>query len=179
MECYLSAGWNAFLQVLPPAAALFAAWCALRLALTRGKMTPVDAAMFPWLLSLLVILELTGILDGQFDAARLLDGVSVSVQLFEDGLKPVALLNIALFVPYGFCSPLAFRRLRRHWGYGLLIGAALSAGVEILQLFVGRYAQLDDVMMNTIGAFLGYALFRAADRLRTARRCSPARCGGA
>jgi glycopeptide antibiotics resistance protein len=64
--------------------------------------------------------------------------------------------NILLFVPFG-----ATLRLR---GFGIgkaaLTALALSGGLEIAQLFFvpGRTTSVDDVLLNTLGATLGYAL---------------------
>lgn len=75
--------------------------------------------------------------------------------------------NILLFIPFGFfCAwvfPVAGRLLSC-----TLWGAALSLGIECLQLITERgYFQIDDVLTNTIGAFIGYLvywLFRKINR---------------
>jgi glycopeptide antibiotics resistance protein len=67
--------------------------------------------------------------------------------------------NVLLFVPLGLLLPLRARALDG-WARILLAGAAVSAAVEILQfgLGMGRTAAVDDVLTNTAGAGLGYAL---------------------
>ncbi len=80
-----------------------------------------------------------------------------------------AVLNIVLFLPFGFILP-CFIRCVRGWG-GLLmvmIYAALgSMLIEFLQLFtqLGLF-QSDDIIMNTCGAMIGYILFSFFDFLR-------------
>lgn len=74
--------------------------------------------------------------------------------------------NVAGFLPFGFILPLIIHRMRS----GLLItlmGFGLSATVEIIQLFtkVGSF-DVDDLILNTVGAALGYLLFFICDHLR-------------
>ena len=71
---------------------------------------------------------------------------------------PIGLLNnagnVALFVPLGF---LAVRATGRR-GSAIAAAAAFSAGIEFVQYFIGRSADVDDVLLNTAGAALGVAL---------------------
>jgi VanZ family protein len=61
--------------------------------------------------------------------------------------------NVALYIPFGLA--LAARRVR--FGAISLIAAALSASIEVLQLYVvpGRYPAGLDIITNTAGAQLG------------------------
>ena len=62
--------------------------------------------------------------------------------------------NIFLFLPFGYLFALSHPRR----GYALLvaIAAAISLSAESLQvLSPARYASATDVVVNTIGAFLG------------------------
>ncbi len=68
--------------------------------------------------------------------------------------------NIVMFVPLGFLLPLLVRKLR---SAGSLICrvAIISAAIEILQLPTRvRATDVDDIILNVIGAVLGYAVFR-------------------
>ena len=64
--------------------------------------------------------------------------------------------NLALFIPVGMA--LALHR----WGRGstLLASAVLAIGAEVMQFATGngRVAQVDDVIVNTFGAFIGWVL---------------------
>lgn len=66
--------------------------------------------------------------------------------------------NILLFCPIGFCLPL-------FWGFSekqtLLLGFSLSLFIEICQLFQPRSSDVDDLILNTLGVFLGLLLFKA------------------
>ena len=74
--------------------------------------------------------------------------------------------NVIGFIPYGFILPVICRK----WRNGFLIvlsGFCLSLCVESIQLVtkVGCF-DVDDMILNTLGAALGYAGFAACDYLR-------------
>ena len=69
--------------------------------------------------------------------------------------------NLAGFLPLGYLLPLA-RDRPTTFGMTALAGAALSAAIEVTQYQGGmRLADVDDVLLNTVGTALGYALLRA------------------
>ena len=66
--------------------------------------------------------------------------------------------NVALFFPLGMLLPLVWPRAR-FWN-GMLIAIALSSSIELIQFFSTawggfRSADVNDVILNTFGAFLG------------------------
>ena len=74
--------------------------------------------------------------------------------------------NVALFVPLGFLLPFAVGTCRRLWVV-LAIAAATSVSIEGLQLVLpGHATDVDDVILNTIGAAVGYLAFSMIDRQR-------------
>ena len=73
-------------------------------------------------------------------------------------------LNIGMFVPLGILLPMVFPRLRRFWRTALVV-LLTTAAIETLQYFMGRSADIDDVIMNFAGGVLGYALFVLLRRL--------------
>ena len=70
--------------------------------------------------------------------------------------------NIVMFLPFGFFPALLFRNYG--WRKALLAGFCVTAFIEITQLFVGRAFDIDDLMLNTLGAFCGFALQKALGR---------------
>jgi len=67
---------------------------------------------------------------------------------FRDGAS-----NLVLYVPLGFASAIVFGR---RWWAAPLLGLALSASVEMLQLYdAARTCSMWDVICNTAGAALG------------------------
>ncbi|WP_053913333.1 VanZ family protein [Streptomyces sp. TP-A0875] len=81
--------------------------------------------------------------------------------------------NIIMFLPLGFLLPLLRPRisLRRT----VLVSAIASLSIESLQLLQyiafanGRAVDINDVIANTLGGLLGYALLRAAQRTTSTR----------
>ena len=87
------------------------------------------------------------------------------------GERDLALLlksfaNVLLFVPFGAALGLYDVSLRA----ALLAGVALSGAIEIAQFTVvpGRTSSVDDLVLNTVGAVLGYLLVSSFGR-RTCR----------
>ncbi|MBO4604740.1 MAG: VanZ family protein [Clostridiales bacterium] len=77
-----------------------------------------------------------------------------SVARFEE-----ILLNILLFVPFGFLLPTMAKCFRKMIVTGLL-GFAVSILIETVQFFTGLgIFDADDLLNNTIGALAGYILF--------------------
>ena len=66
-------------------------------------------------------------------------------------------LNILLFVPLGFILPLLWKEFRSRRAM-CLTGFLLSLGIELAQLLNYRVSDVDDLIMNTLGTFLGYEL---------------------
>ncbi len=68
--------------------------------------------------------------------------------------------NILLFVPFGFFTALRFRK-NYNVKIVVLIGLFLSVIIECIQIWItNRWTDIDDVILNTIGAYLGVALMR-------------------
>lgn len=65
--------------------------------------------------------------------------------------------NIGMFSPIGFCVPLLWRG--KKWYHAVLAGGLFSASIEFVQVFVGRVSDVDDVMLNTAGALVGFLLY--------------------
>lgn len=69
--------------------------------------------------------------------------------------------NIVLFVPLGLLLPILFSRLQRPWPM-IWRGAAISIAIELAQLVTrARAVDIDDVILNTLGGAIGFAVYRA------------------
>lgn len=66
------------------------------------------------------------------------------------------ILNIIMFMPLGFLLPLIWSDYRRP-AKTVLVGFALSLTIEICQMFDSRVTDIDDLIMNTLGAAFGFA----------------------
>ncbi|MFZ4895319.1 VanZ family protein [Plantibacter sp. Mn2098] len=84
--------------------------------------------------------------------------------------------NIAMFVPIGLFFLLLFGR--RRWWLAILIGGALTIGIETSQLFLpGRVSDVRDLLSNTTGAVLGVLIglvltARSSRRMRLTARAA-------
>jgi len=73
--------------------------------------------------------------------------------------------NIILFVPFGFLLPFKFKNISS-LSKGCLLGMAFSILIEIVQLSMpNRWTDVDDVILNTLGAGVGYSLFTILSRV--------------
>jgi glycopeptide antibiotics resistance protein len=86
----------------------------------------------------------------------------------DDGLSRFEMRQILgnLLLPLGIYGPIGSARLRSVVAVGLL-AAAVSTLIELAQLAVAtaygfpvRVADVDDVLLNTLGALAGYAMWR-------------------
>ncbi len=100
-----------------------------------------------------------------FDAARVFPfriNVRPFVRLYDYAYKRDLWLNVigncALFIPSGIVIPIIYKKLDsfiKTVGVGFL----LSLTIEILQLpFAVRASDVDDLIMNTAGVIVGYAI---------------------
>jgi len=65
------------------------------------------------------------------------------------------ILNIVLFMPLGFLLPCIWEEYRSFKKI-IFMGLAVSAGIELLQIFTFRVTDIDDLLSNTTGAAAGY-----------------------
>ena len=70
--------------------------------------------------------------------------------------------NVCLFMPLGGLLPCAIKPLRKGAWKTVLLCLALSLCIEIAQFFVGRVADMDDLICNTLGGVFGRALYTVA-----------------
>lgn len=118
---------------------------------------------------LLAILNTTGIIEsilvGNFSSNSIVNRTAyIDFDVFADGLSLATILNIILFTPFDFLSIMVFKRFVP----GILMGFSLSVSIEFLQLFTGRFVQLEDILMNTYGIVIGclfaFIVFKLQDK---------------
>jgi len=66
--------------------------------------------------------------------------------------------NIGMFLPIGFCVSLLWRKPT--WWRAVLVGLICSCSIEFIQIFALRRTDVDDVLLNTLGALLGHIMYR-------------------
>ncbi|WP_430790448.1 VanZ family protein [Actinoplanes sp. G11-F43] len=80
-----------------------------------------------------------------------------------------AVMNIVIFVPVGMLVPLLVARAS--WWRVVGVGAFFSLAIEVSQFVTahllggGHIADVNDLLSNTVGGALGFALFSAALRV--------------
>lgn len=67
--------------------------------------------------------------------------------------------NVCLFMPLGALLPCVFLPLREHAWETILLCLLLTLSIETAQFFIGRVADMDDVICNTLGGVFGRALY--------------------
>ena len=80
---------------------------------------------------------------------------------FRQNMDPLkdALLNMAIFIPIGFCSSVFLRYPK--WLKILLLSISLSCTIELSQFLLSRgWCDTNDVMNNSIGGLIGYYIYR-------------------
>lgn len=126
----------------------------------RGGKAPVaklPVAAFVIYLSLMLIITF---LSRESGGSEGFDLELFSTWGINDRNNAFVIENILLFVPYGFFGCLACKRCGRFL-HCLALGAATSLCIETMQLITGRgIFQIDDILTNTLGAAIGYLLYR-------------------
>lgn len=111
-------------------------------------------------------MDFARVFEGGRDAPRLVP-LQTTLGELRAGAWPVlyhTLGNLAWFVPLG--ALLGMRRART----ALAAGAVFSAGIELLQyVFRTGVTDVDDVLLNALGARIGWALFQLWRRARERR----------
>lgn len=81
--------------------------------------------------------------------------------------------NMIMFMPFGFFPALVGDKPR--WWKGLLTGLCVSCFIELVQLFIGRSSDINDILLNSFGALCGFwaywPLSRLAPRLIVKFKC--------
>ncbi len=69
--------------------------------------------------------------------------------------------NIVMFMPIGFFPPLLWNVSCKK---AVMIGALASLFIEVVQLFLPRSTDVDDLILNTVGAALGVGIYVLIDK---------------
>ena len=72
--------------------------------------------------------------------------------------------NILIFVPFGFLIPMSSKnKVTRNFFVVTLLAVMFSGAIEVVQIItkVGAF-DVDDIILNTIGAIIGYIVYAIA-----------------
>jgi glycopeptide antibiotics resistance protein len=67
-------------------------------------------------------------------------------------------MNAVMLIPLGFILPVVFTSVRKWWKTALCV-MLFILGIETFQYFIGRSADIDDLIMNTLGGVMGYLIY--------------------
>ncbi|HIE6633627.1 TPA: VanZ family protein [Bacillus luti] len=84
----------------------------------------------------------------------------INLTLFDTAGSTTYLLNIVLFMPLGFLLPTIWPHFRKMKNT-VCAGFFFSLAIELSQLLNNRITDIDDLFTNTLGAMVGYLLYRA------------------
>ena len=65
--------------------------------------------------------------------------------------------NVIMFAPFGFLPAVLWRGSR--WYKALAIAVGVTVTIESWQFFIGRTFDVDDLLLNSVGAMLGWLLW--------------------
>ena len=78
-------------------------------------------------------------------------------------------LNLLLFVPLGFLITAVSKKINFNYKKVSLSGCVFSCSIEFLQLFAGRFFEIDDIIANTLGTLIGYLFWQSFNGMRDKR----------
>ena len=122
--------------------------------------------VFIFLYYVYLVLETTGI--GTIWEIGLYPGMKLQEEInlipFRDGISLSMILNVVMFMPLGFLLPLLWKEYQSLVRTAI-IGFCFSCGIEFCQPFNRRVSDVDDLLMNTLGAILGWLIWIVFSRI--------------
>lgn len=122
--------------------------------------------VFIFLYYVYLVLETTGI--GTVWEIGLYPGMKLQEEInlipFRDRISLSMILNVVMFMPLGFLLPLLWKEYQSLVRTAI-IGFCFSCGIEFCQLFNRRVSDVDDLLMNTLGAILGWLIWIVFSRI--------------
>ena len=126
----------------------------------HGLVTGSKYLLLRWIfyLYLLFVYRQTGI-SGVFWTGQAIEVSRIYLIPFTTSPDPTPyILNVLMTIPLGIMLPFIWSTMRKWWKV-TLTGLLLSFGIEFTQLFTWRVSATSDLIMNTLGALLGYLIF--------------------
>lgn len=133
----------------------------LQYAVLKQRLFSKAAAVILFALYSMAVFSITGVptvsswnLYPDFNLIPLIDIVNSPPDYIRN-----TVLNIILFMPFGFLLPAVWKEYRSLKTVALA-GLLLSLFIEILQIFTFRLTDVDDLITNTAGSVAGYYISR-------------------
>lgn len=67
--------------------------------------------------------------------------------------------NVLIFLPFGYLVPLLYKEFKKLKNL-IYLSIIFSFSIEVVQFFVGRSVDIDDLLLNTLGAILGFLIYK-------------------
>lgn len=118
-----------------------------------------------FLFYLYLVIDITGVgtLEDLLSYPELIRPEEINLAPFQSGVGLLNILNIIMFAPLGFLLPLIWKQCRK-WTSTVLLGFEFSLMIELLQLFNRRATDIDDLLMNTLGALVGFLIWQFSQK---------------
>ena len=78
--------------------------------------------------------------------------------IFSDMFFKNVLGNMIMFIPYGFFISYFLRIDKKR--YVFILSLITSITIEVTQLIIGRVFDVDDILLNLLGGFIGFIIYR-------------------
>ena len=72
--------------------------------------------------------------------------------------------NIMLFIPYGFLA--SYLLNNKKFSIITILTIIVSTTIEVVQYYIGRVFDIDDIILNLIGGIVGFLIFIGLDAIR-------------
>ena len=139
-----------------PMAVGFALYCLILRMIGKKRSAGHTLALFVFCFYFISVLTVTGICIKPSFSPRI-----VTIPFADMIRGPVdTVLNILLFVPFGFFLPLLYKEYDSI-GKIAFLGFLVSLSIEITQMFGFGVTDINDLITNTVGTCLGYLLYRS------------------
>lgn len=107
-------------------------------------------------------------------AGTIYDGLMYQLKLKQDQINMIpfshdiditaCLLNILLFIPLGLLVPIIWQKMNK-FTYIIGTGFLFTLLIEISQLLNNRRSDVDDILLNVLGAIIGFGFFKLFDKI--------------
>lgn len=113
---------------------------------------------------MLGLFDITGMfLGNSFEVSELIESLTKIDIPFKNANCEMLILNLLLFVPVGLLFSFIFESKKY---VVLILCSSISIVIEFVQGFIGRFLEIDDIIMNTLGGALGVFLFIAIRKIK-------------
>ena len=118
--------------------------------------------MFCFIIYILLLYYIVTFQDNSYGTNNLIPFKEIFRYNFNSSLFIKNVLgNILLFIPFGVFVT-HFIKNKKIWPT-LILSVLISFSIEFAQSVIGRTADIDDVILNTIGGIIGYILYKSGD----------------